>query len=69
MQPIFVLGNTFVKSSTTDFNEVMLEFNGDEGIKTYLYFSCDKNTLVSKRFLYTEATDVSTDTREKFDLI
>ena len=32
----------------------MLEFNGDEGIKTYLYFSCDKNTLVSKRFLYTE---------------
>ena len=65
MQPIFVLGNTFVKSSTTDFNEVMLEFNGDEGIKTYLYFSCDKNTLVSKSFLYTEDTDVSTYTYVK----
>ena len=50
----------------------MLEFNGDEGIKTYLYFSCDKNTLVSKSFLYTEDTDVSTYTYVKkvwFELI
>ena len=39
-------GKTLKTESVTEFSEKLLTFEADGGFKTYVYFTCEKDTLV-----------------------
>ena len=45
-------GKTLTKESVTQFSEKLLTFEADGGFKTYVYFTCEKDTLVCDDLLF-----------------